>query len=49
MPENPPPPPPPGMGSGKLAEDSYFAWARTVVTGPWTDKEKDKAIKDALK
>ena len=47
MPEHPPPPPPPG-GGGKSSE-SLIQWIKDVVTGPYSDQEKQKAIEDALK
>ena len=50
MPEHPkPPPPPPGGGEGKAAEGSFIQWMKDVITGFYTDKEKENAIKDAFK
>lgn len=44
--EHPPPPPPPGGGK---SGQSMIQWIKDVVTGPYEDKVKEKAIGDALK
>jgi hypothetical protein len=40
--EHPPPPPPPGSDS-----QDKLDYAKIVVTGPYSDKEKAKALEEA--
>lgn len=45
--EHPPPPPPPG--GGNKAQGSILQWVKDIVTGPYTDEQKEKAFEQAMK
>lgn len=48
--EHPPPPPPPeGGGEGKIPQGTFIQWMKNVLTGPYSDKEKESVIEKAYK
>ena len=49
MPHEKPPPPPPPSGGGKVAENVVLDWIKEVVTGPYSDVDKENAIEKYYK